>query len=135
MTGEGDRLSVEGLEVVGPFLLTARQDHERHYRQWASVSLRDCFGAQDDAPGSNLNVTVRAASQPSDRPALVGIVFSTANWRQELAMLPRIDVDSLLRRPGVTSQSYVLKLSIRNRTYNPPVPEPRLVPVTASVIR
>lgn len=50
-------------------------------------------------------------------------------------MLPRIDVENLLRRPGVTSQSYVLKLSIRNRTYNPPVPEPRLVPVTASVVR
>ena len=135
MTGTGDRLSVEGLDVVGPFLLAARQEHERHYRQWAAVSLRDCFGAQEDAPGSNLNVTVRAASQPTDRPALVGIVFSTANWRQELALLPRVDVDALLRRPGTTSQSYVLKLSIRNRTFNPPVPEPRLVPVTVSVVR
>ncbi|MFM7397487.1 MAG: cell division protein FtsQ/DivIB [Verrucomicrobiota bacterium] len=135
MTGEGDRLSVDGLEVVGPFLLAARQEQERHYRQWSAVSLRDCFGAQEDAPGSNLNVIVRPVSQPADRPALVGIVFSTANWRQELAILPRIDVESLLRRPGVAAQSYVLKLSIRNRTYNPPVPEPRLVPVTASVIR
>ncbi len=135
MTGEGDRLAVEGLEVVGPFLLAARQDYARFYHQWAAVSLRDCFGAQEDAPGSNLNVTIRAASQPTDRPSLAGIVFSAANWRQELALLPRIDVDTLLRRPGVVGQSYVLKLSIRNRTLNPPVPEPRLVPVSASVVR
>ncbi|MCX6921069.1 MAG: hypothetical protein NTX20_07075 [Verrucomicrobia bacterium] len=127
-TGTGDQLAIEGIEVVGPFLLAARTSYERFYLQWASVSLRDCFGAQEDAPGSNLNVTVRTAAQPTDRPPLVGIIFSTANWRKELALLPRIRIDEYLRMPNATAQAYVLKLSIQNRTISPPVPEPRLVP-------
>jgi hypothetical protein len=63
---------------------------------------------------------------------LVEIVFSTANWRNELVLLGRINVDELLRRPGTTASAYVLKMSIQNRTHAAsPVPEPRLVPVTA----
>jgi hypothetical protein len=66
-----------------------------------------------------------------DRPAVVEIIFSTANWRNELALLSRINVDEMLRRPGTTSQAYVLKMSIQNRTNgSSPVPEPRLVPLT-----
>jgi hypothetical protein len=61
---------------------------------------------------------------------LTEIVFSTANWRNELAILSRLDLDGLLRRPGITAQAYVLKLSIQNRTSARPVPEPRLVPAT-----
>jgi hypothetical protein len=69
-----------------------------------------------------------------DRPALVEIVFSTANWRNELILLGRINVDELLRRPGTTASAYVLKMSIQNRTNAAsPIPEPRLVPVTNSV--
>jgi len=75
---------------------------------------------------------VRPGTQPLDRPSLVEIVFSTANWRNELALLSRINVDELLRRPGTTSQAYVLKMSIQNRTQaSAPVPEPRLVPASA----
>jgi hypothetical protein len=66
-----------------------------------------------------------------DRPALVEILFSTANWRNELALLSRINVDEMLRRPGTTAQAYVLKMSIQNRTNGAsPIPEPRLVPLT-----
>ena len=100
------------------------------YREWSALSLRDCFGAQEDSPGSNLRVAVRRASQPADRPVLTEIVFSTANWRNELAILSRLDLDGLLRRPGITAPAYVLKLSIQNRTSARPVPEPRLVPAT-----
>lgn len=129
-TGADDRMVIEGVEIAAPFLHAVRTNHPQLYRQWSAVSLRDCFGAQEDSPGSNLRVAVRPGSQPMDRPALVEIVFSTANWRNELSLLSRINVDELLRRPGTTSQAYVLKMSIQNRTNAAsPVPEPRLVPL------
>ncbi len=129
-TGADDKMVIEGIEIAAPFLLAVRTSYPNLYRQWSAVSLRDCFGAQEDSPGSNLRVTVRPGTQPMDRPALVEIVFSTANWRNELALLGRINVDELLRRPGTTSQAYVLKMSIQNRTNaTSPVPEPRLVPL------
>ncbi len=129
-TGSDDKMLIEGIEIAAPFLLSVRTTYPNLYKQWSAVSLRDCFGAQEDSPGSNLRVTVRPGSQPMDRPALVEIVFSTANWRNELALLSRINVDEMLRRPGSTSQAYVLKMSIQNRTNAAsPVPEPRLVPL------
>ena len=129
-TGADHKLLIEGIEIAAPFLLTVRTNYPNLYKQWSAVSLRDCFGAQEDSPGSNLRVTVRPGTQPLDRPALVEIVFSTANWRNELALLGRINVDELLRRPGTTSSAYVLKMSIQNRTNAAsPIPEPRLVPV------
>lgn len=132
-TGSDDRLLIEGIEIAAPFLLTVRTQYPNLYKQWSAVSLRDCFGAQEDSPGSNLRVTVRPGTQPMDRPALVEIVFSTANWRNELALLSRVNVDELLRRPGATAPAYVLKMSIQNRTNaTGPVPEPRLVPFTPS---
>ena len=128
-TGADDKMLIEGIEIAAPFLLTVRTQYPNLYKQWSAISLRDCFGAQEDSPGSNLRVTVRPGTQPMDRPALTEIVFSTANWRNELSLLARINVDELLRRPGTTSQAYVLKMSIQNRTNaNAPVPEPRLVP-------
>ena len=119
-----------GVEIAAPFLYAARTGYPNLYKQWSAVSLRDCFGAQEDSPGSNLRITVRPGSQPLDRPSLVEIVFSTANWRNELSLLARINVDELLRRPGATAPAYVLKLSIQNRTSSQPIPEPRLVPAT-----
>lgn len=129
-SGSGDKATIEGIEVAGPFLLAAQSAYPNQYREWSALSLRDCFGAQEDSPGSNLRVAVRRASQPADRPVLTEIVFSTANWRNELAILSRLDLDGLLRRPGITAPAYVLKLSIQNRTSARPVPEPRLVPAT-----
>ena len=129
-TGSDDKMLIEGIEIAAPFLLSVRTTYPNLYKQWSAVSLRDCFGAQEDSPGSNLRVTVRPGTQPMDRPALVEIVFSTANWRNELALLSRINVDEMLRRLGTTSQAYVLKMSIQNRTNAAsPVPEPRLVPL------
>jgi hypothetical protein len=131
-TGAADDMLIEGVEIAAPFLLLVRTQYPHLYKQWSAISLRDCFGAQEDSPGSNLRVTVRPGTQPLDRPALVEIVFSTANWRNELALLSRINVDELLRRPGTTSQAYVLKMSIQNRTQaSAPMPEPRLVPANA----
>jgi hypothetical protein len=129
-SGSGDKVTIEGIEVAGPFLLAAQSAYPNQYREWSALSLRDCFGAQEDSPGSNLRVAVRRGSQPADRPVLTEIVFSTANWRNELAILARLDLDGLLRRPGSTAPAYVLKLSIQNRTSARPVPEPRLVPAT-----
>jgi hypothetical protein len=134
-TGSDDKLLIEGIEIAAPFLLTVRTNYPNLYKQWSAVSLRDCFGAQEDSPGSNLRVTVRPGSQPMDRPALTEIVFSTANWRNELSLLSRINVDELLRRPGTTAQAYVLKMSIQNRTAGAPVPEPRLVPAPSAPLR
>ncbi len=134
-TGADDRLVIEGIEIAAPFLLAVRTSYPNLYKQWSAVSLRDCFGAQEDSPGSNLRVTVRPGSQPMDRPALTEIVFSTANWRNELLLLSRINVDELLRRPGTTAQAYVLKMSIQNRTTGTPVPEPRLVPAPSAPLR
>ena len=129
-TGNDDEMQIEGIEIAAPFLLAVRTSYPNLYKQWSAVSLRDCFGAQEDSPGSNLRVTVRPGTQPMDRPAVVEIIFSTANWRNELALLARINVDEILRRPGTTSQAYVLKMSIQNRTNGAsPVPEPRLVPL------
>ena len=115
-TGADDKLLIDGIEIAAPFLLTVRTNYPQFYKQWSAVSLRDCFGSQEDSPGSNLRVTVRPGTQPLDRPALVEIVFSTANWRNELILLGRINVDELLRRPGATASAYVLKMSIQNRT-------------------
>jgi hypothetical protein len=130
-SGSDDKMVIDGIEIAAPFLLTVRTTYPNLYKQWSAVSLRDCFGAQEDSPGSNLRVTVRPGSQPMDRPALVEILFSTANWRNELALLSRINVDDMLRRPGTTAQAYVLKMSIQNRTNGAsPIPEPRLVPLT-----
>ncbi len=130
-TGGDDKMLIEGIEIAAPFLLTVRTAYPNLYKQWSAVSLRDCFGAQEDSPGSNLRVTVRPGTQPMDRPALVEIIFSTANWRNELALLSRINVDEMLRRSGTASQAYVLKMSIQNRTNaTSPIPEPRLVPFT-----
>jgi len=135
-TGSDDKMVIEGIEIAAPFLLTVRTTYPHLYKQWSEVSLRDCFGAQEDSPGSNLRVTVRPGTQPMDRPALVEIVFSTANWRNELALLGRINVDEMLRRPGTTAPAYVLKMSIQNRTNaSSPVPEPRLVPVANPPLR
>jgi hypothetical protein len=129
-TGSDDKMLIEGVEIAAPFLLAVRTSYPNLYKQWSAVSLRDCFGAQEDSPGSNLRVTVRPGTQPMDRPAVVEIIFSTANWRNELALLSRINVDEMLRRPGTTSQAYVLKMSIQNRTNGAaPIPEPRLVPL------
>lgn len=128
VTGSGDRMVLEGAEVVGPFLYSVHKNYPGYFRQWSAVSLRDCFGTQADASGSNLRVLLRPSSQPSDRPPLTEIVFSTGNWALELSLLTRINVDSLLRMPSATAPAYVLKLNIQNRTSNPPVPEPRLVP-------
>jgi hypothetical protein len=130
-SGSGDKTVVEGIEIAGPFLLLARTSYANHYKQWKTLSMRDCFGAQEDSPGSNLRVTLRTQQQPPDRPLLTEIVFSTANWRNELILLSRLDIDNLLRRPGLTANAYVLKLSIQNRTSSRPIPEPRLVPVTS----
>lgn len=128
-TGSDDKMAIDGIDIAAPFLLTVRTTYPNLYKQWSEVSLRDCFGAQEDSPGSNLRVTVRPGTQPMDRPALVEIVFSTANWRNELALLARINVDEMLRRPGTTAPAYVLKMSIQNRVNAAsPVPEPRLVP-------
>jgi hypothetical protein len=133
-TGSDDKMLIEGIEIAAPFLLLVRTNYPNLYKQWSAVSLRDCFGAQEDSPGSNLRVSVRPGTQPMDRPALTEIVFSTANWRNELALLARINVDELLRRPGTTSQAYVLKMSIQNRTNAAsPIPEPRLVPAPTTV--
>jgi hypothetical protein len=135
-TGGDDKMLIEGIEIAAPFLLTVRTTYPNLYKQWSAVSLRDCFGAQEDSPGSNLRVTVRPGSQPMDRPALVEIVFSTANWRNELALLSRMNIDEMLRRPVTTSQAYVLKMSIQNRTNGAsPIPEPRLVAVPLSPSR
>jgi hypothetical protein len=129
-TGSDDKLLIEGIEIAAPFLLTVRTQYPNLYKQWSAVSLRDCFGAQEDSPGSNLRVTVRPGTQPMDRPALVEIVFSTANGRNVLALLSRVNVAELLRRPGATAPAYVLKMSIQNRTNGAsPIPEPRLVPL------
>jgi len=129
-TGSDDKMLIDGIEIAAPFLLAVRTTYPNLYKQWSAVSLSDCFGAQEDSPGSNLRIIVRPGSQPMDRPALVEIVFSTANWRNELALLSRINVDDMLRRPGTTSQAYVLKMSIQNRTNGAsPVPEPRLIPL------
>ena len=78
-SGSGDKATIEGIEVAGPFLLAAQSAYPNLYREWSALSLRDCFGAQEDSPGSNLRVAVRRASQPADRPVLTEIVFSTAN--------------------------------------------------------
>jgi hypothetical protein len=132
-TGAADKLLIEGIEIAAPFLLKVRTEYPKLYQQWSGLSLRDCYGAEEDLPGSNLRVLVRPGTQPMERPALVEIVFSTANWRNELVLLGRINIDELLRRPGTTSSAYVLKMSIQNRT-NPaaPYPEPRLVPASPS---
>ncbi|MEY4131945.1 MAG: hypothetical protein RL592_3 [Verrucomicrobiota bacterium] len=135
-TGSDDKMVIDGIEIAAPFLLTVRTTYPHLYKQWSEVSLRDCFGAQEDSPGSNLRVTVRPGTQPMDRPALVEIVFSTANWRNELALLGRINVDEMLRRPGTTAPAYVLKMSIQNRVNAAsPVPEPRLVPASSAPLR
>ena len=126
--GAGDKVTIEGIEIAGPFLLAAQTTQPQLYRQWGTLSLRDCFGAQEDSPGSNLRVGLRRGAQPTDRPVLTEVVFSTNNWRNELSILARLDLEALLRRPGVTAPAYVLKLSIQNRTSARPIPEPRLVP-------
>ena len=129
-TGSGDQLNIDGLDIVGEFLLAARTQYPNHYKQWAAVSLRDCFGAQGSTPSSSLHVIIRPGTQPLDRPALNEIVFSTGDWRSELLLLSRLDLEGLLRKPAATAPAYVLKLSIQNRTSSQPIPEPRLVPVT-----
>jgi hypothetical protein len=129
-TGSGDAMVVEGAEIAGPFLATAMSERYRaFYNQWAALSLADCFGEHEEAPGSALRVLLRPGSQPADRPALAEIVFSTARWREEFGYLKGLDLEALLRRPDATATAYVLKLSILNRTGPKPVPEPRLVPV------
>ena len=129
-TGSGDAMLVEGAEIAGPFLATAMSERYRaFYNQWAALSLADCFGENEAAPGSALRVLLRPGSQPADRPALTEIVFSTARWREEFGYLKGLDLEALLRRPDATAGAYVLKLSILNRTGPKPVPEPRLVPV------
>ena len=49
----------------------------------------------------------------------------------ELEILSKLDVDVLLRKSAVGTSSYVLKLSIQNRTSSRPIPEPRLVPTSS----
>ena len=130
-SGEGEKVSVDGLEVVGPFLFTARTMYPNHYKQWATISLRGFFGLQEDALSSNLNIYLRPGSQPIDRASLSEIVFSTSNWRNELEILSKLDIDGLLRKSTGGASSYVLKLSIQNRTSARPIAEPRLVPISS----
>ena len=130
-TGAGEKVSVDGLEIVGPFLFTARTMYPNHYKQWATISLRDCFGSQEDAMGSNLHINIRPGLQSMERASLAEIIFSTTNWRNELEILSKLDVDGLLRKSAGSASSYVLKLSIQNRTSSRPVPEPRLVPISS----
>ncbi len=130
-TGSGDAMVIDGLEIAGALLLAARTQYPNYYKQWMAVSMRDCFGVQEDTSGSSLRVMLRPGMQPMDRPALVEIDFSTGNWRAELLLLTRLDLEGLLRRPAATAPAYVLKLSIQNRTTAQPIPEPRLVPYTS----
>jgi hypothetical protein len=105
--------------------------YPNHYKQWATISLRGCFGSQEDALISNLNIYLRPGSQPIDRASLSEIVFSTSNWRNELEILSKLDIDGLLRKSTGGASSYVLKLSIQNRTSARPIAEPRLVPISS----
>lgn len=130
-SGAGEKITIDGLEIVGPFLFTARTVYTNKYKQWASLSLRDCFGTQDEGTGSNLRIYIRPGLQPVDRAALTEIIFSTNNWRNELEILSKLDLDTLLRKSSGTASSYVLKLSIQNRTSSRSVPEPRLIPTSS----
>lgn len=121
-----------GLELAAGFLAAARVGYPRLHREWESVSLRDCFDGRADIPGASLRVRVRPSSQPPDRPALTEIIFSNAEWSRELALLAGLGVDELLRRPGMNSPAYVLKLHIRNRSQPGfATLEPRLVPASS----
>lgn len=120
-----------GLELAAGFLAAARSGYPQLHRDWESVSLRDCFDGRADIPGASLRVRIRPSSQPADRPALTEVVFSNAEWSRELALLAGLGLDGLLRRPGMSSPAYVLKLHIRNRSQPGSVTlEPRLVPAS-----
>lgn len=121
-----------GLELAATFLAAARTGYPRLHREWESVSLRDCFDGRADIPGASLRVRLRPSSQPADRPALTEVIFSNAEWARELSLLAGLGVDELLRRPGMNSPAYVLKLHIRNRSQPGSVTiEPRLVPTSS----
>ena len=118
-----------GLELAATFLAAARTGYPRLHREWESISLRDCFDGRVDISGASLRVHIRPSSQPLDRAALTEVVFSNAEWARELSLYAGLDIDKVLRRPGMTSPSYVLKLHIRNRSQpGSATIEPRLVP-------
>lgn len=120
-----------GLELAAALLAAARTGYPRLHRDWESVSLRDCFDGRADIPGASLRVRLRPSSQPPDRPALVEVIFSNAEWPRELSLLAGLGLEDLLRRPGLTAPAYVLKLHIRNRSQPGTVTlEPRLVPAS-----
>lgn len=121
-----------GLELAAAFLAAGRVGYPQLHRDWESVSLRDCFDGRADIPGASLRVRLRPSSQPADRPALTEVIFSNAEWSRELSLLAGLGVDELLRRPGMNSPAYVLKLHIRNRSQPGTVTlEPRLVPASS----
>ena len=121
-----------GLGLAAGFLAAARTGYPQLHRDWESVSLRDCFDGRADISGASLRVRIRPSSQPADRPALTEIIFSNAEWSRELSFLAGLGVDGLLRRPGMSSPAYVLKLHIRNRSQPGSVTlEPRLVPASS----
>lgn len=127
----GERRSA-GLELVAAFLGAARAGYGHLHADWQEISLRDSCDGRTDIPGACLRVRLRPSSQPADRPALEEIVFSNAEWNRELALLSGLRPDELLRRPGLSARSYVLKLHIRNRSQPGTVTmEPRLVPATS----
>lgn len=120
-----------GLELAASLLAAARTGYPQLHRDWESISLRDCFDGRADIPGASLRVRLRPSSQPADRPALTEVIFSNAEWSRELSLLAGLGVDELLRRPGMNSPAYVLKLHIRNRSQPGAVTlEPRLVPAS-----
>lgn len=120
------------LELAAAFLAAARTGYPRLHREWESVSLRDCFDGRADLSGASLRVRIRPASQPLDRAALTEVVFSNAEWARELSLYAGLDIDKVLRRPGMNAPSYVLKLHIRNRSQpGSATIEPRLVPPTS----
>lgn len=127
--GEGAKSA--GLELAASFLAAARTGYPRLHREWESVSLRDCFDGRADIPGASLRVRLRPSSQPADRPALTEVIFSNSEWARELSLFAGLGIDELLRRPGMHSPAYVLKLHIRNRSQPGSVTiEPRLVPAS-----
>ncbi len=129
---EGGLRRSAGLELAAAFLSAARASYPALVADWQSLSLRDAFDGRADIPGATLRVTLRPASQPADRPALVEVVFSAKEWARELPVLAALGVDERLRAPGMTSPAYVLKLHIRNRSQPGTVTmEPRLVPAVS----
>lgn len=126
---EGGTQRSAGLELVATFLSAAKASYPLLHAEWQAISLRDAFDGRPEIPGAILRVQLRPASQPTDRPALTEVVFSTTEWARELPVLAGLGVDERLRAAGMNAPAYVLKLHIRNRSQPGTVTmEPRLVP-------